>query len=249
MIDDTKVAGLLSDLQKLDEAGRDRILDLLSLEVMKDVLKASLRQSERRGDSTMPPNPPVTKDMSEVVHRQDERPTKQAGQTTVLKYHKRPRIEEDTRGQAIVEREVIEIETDEDDATNSLIIRRSSRLKECVRRMEMITDSEAELMRRFKDMWSMNEHTITQYTTYTHNLQKYTTSCVCIHSMLLAKDPTFTRGGRLYKSADDRCIDAGYPCASFRWDGRQRRYFIQLAPLPQVLPKGKSHEELGYWVL
>lgn len=44
--DGNTTAGILSDLQKWDEAGRDRILNLLSPENMKDIIKACLRERE-----------------------------------------------------------------------------------------------------------------------------------------------------------------------------------------------------------
>lgn len=46
MSDGNTAAGLLSDLQKLDEAGRDRILNLLSPKDLKGIIKAFLRQLE-----------------------------------------------------------------------------------------------------------------------------------------------------------------------------------------------------------
>ncbi|EMD61189.1 hypothetical protein GGP41_010091 [Bipolaris sorokiniana] len=251
MSDVTKVTGLLCDLQKLDEAGRDRILDLLSTEVVKEVLKASLRQRDRiesesgasrlwtcaqssRIESIAPPNPPTTENASGTVHVQEERSTKQARQITILRYRKRPRIEEeDARGQTAVEREVIEIETDEENEANrknSQSVRRSLRLTGCVGPKHLIADSkgiaingrrprelqaylyvsegvisnwlpvnvQTDLMHRFEDMWSMKEHTITQYTTYTYNLIRHSSGPLCIHSMLLAKTrPSLEVGNRI----------------------------------------------------
>lgn len=302
MGDITKATGLLSDLQKLDEAGRDRILDLLSSEAVKEVLKASLRQRDRiesdssastlrtcaqfsRIESIAPPNPRAAENTSKTVHRQEETPAKQARQITILRYRKRPRIEEeDVRDKMAVEREVIEIESDEENQVNrknGQSVRRSLRFIECVEPKRLITDSkgiaingrrprelhvyfhvgedcistrllvnvQTDLMRRFKDMWSMNEHTIIQYTAYTHNLIGHIYSPVCIHNMLLAKDPTFTRGGKPNKFADDTCIEAGYPCADFRWHKHEKKFVVCFLPLPKVLRKRKHTNDLGYWVL
>ncbi|RMZ71567.1 2-nitropropane dioxygenase precursor [Pyrenophora seminiperda CCB06] len=47
MGDETRANGFLSDLQKLDEAGRDRILSLLPAEDVILILKASLRERDR----------------------------------------------------------------------------------------------------------------------------------------------------------------------------------------------------------
>lgn len=302
MCDNTNATGLLSDLQKLDEGGRDRILDLLSSEVVKEVLKASLRQRDRvenetsasmlwtcaqpsRIESIAPPNPPTTRNASGVIYGQEERPPKQARQITILRHRKRPRIEEkDVRGQNAVEREVIEIETDEENNENKKNgrgVRRSLRLTECVEPKRLIADSkgiaingrrprelqvyfcisediickwlpvdvQTELMRRFKDMRSMNEHTITQYTAYTYNLIGHISSPLCIHSMLLAKNPAFTRGGKPNKSADDSCIDAGYPCADFRWHKHEKKFVVCFLPIPKALRKGKNSSNLRHWVL
>ncbi|KAJ5038531.1 hypothetical protein J3E74DRAFT_423556 [Bipolaris maydis] len=267
MSDNTKATGLLSDLQKLDEAGRDRILDFLSPEIVKDILKVFLRQHDRgegesgaiapetltklsKPENIVPPNPPATENISGAICR------------------------------VATEKQVIEIESDEENdrnLENSLDARRPSH----VQREPLITDSkgivvkglrpknlrvhlyvseeasltrlpvniQADLMRRFKDMWSMNEHTITQYTAYTHNLKDHVCSPVCIRSMLLAKIPTFTRGGKLHKSADDSCIDTGYPCADFRWHKYEKNFVVRFLPLPQALRVGKHPEDLGYWVL
>ncbi|XP_014556077.1 hypothetical protein COCVIDRAFT_27161 [Bipolaris victoriae FI3] len=129
----TKAAGLLSDLQKLDEAGRDRILDLLSVEAVKDVLKASLRQHDRGEDSVVPQNLPATENSSGTIQEQEERPAKQARQITTLRYRKRARIEkENPRGRLAMEKQVIEIVSDQENdknKNNKSKVRRSTRLE------------------------------------------------------------------------------------------------------------------------
>jgi hypothetical protein len=47
MSDNTTAVGLLNDLQKLDEAGRCRMLEFLPAGVLKDVLLASLRERDK----------------------------------------------------------------------------------------------------------------------------------------------------------------------------------------------------------
>jgi hypothetical protein len=122
-----------------------------------------------------------------------------------------------------------------------------------VLRDELPIDTQTELMRRFKKMWSTNEHTIAEYKFVTHSLEQASCVPACIYYMLDhgddANGPTFTQGGKLEKSADDRCINAGYPCADVRWHDSRKKYVICVVPLPAALRKGKCSMDIGYWVL
>lgn len=110
-----------------------------------------------------------------------------------------------------------------------------------------------ELVRRFDNMWSANEHTIAQHTEYTQNPGKYKSRVQCIHTMMVqgtsADEPIRPGAKEPELSAGSKCTAAGYPCARLRWHKDHQGFFICFMPLPIGLRKGRSWDELGYWVL
>ena len=113
---------------------------------------------------------------------------------------------------------------------------------------------QAELKRRYKEMWSAFKGRREYYATITNNPGHYIRNPEkpwCIRNLVVRgsrrTDQSFSEGGSFRNTADDRCVRALEPCAHFA--SHNGEYIIRMVPLPSTLREGKSWRDLGYWVL
>ena len=112
---------------------------------------------------------------------------------------------------------------------------------------------QAELKRRYKEMWSAFKGRREYYATITNNPGLYTRNPEkpwCIRNLVVRGSrgiQSFSEGGSFRDTADDRCVRALEPCAHFA--SHNGEYIIRMVPLPSTLREGKDWRDLGYWVL
>ncbi|CAN9292894.1 unnamed protein product [Alternaria alternata] len=107
----------------------------------------------------------------------------------------------------------------------------------------------AELERRFRRMWSLNEKIAQLYAEFTHNPAKYMKGKYCIYSLIKRrKQKRFNYGqiGGPQETACDSCLYYHRLCAYFAI--HKNRYSIYLVPLPTSLREDKSWTQIDYWV-
>lgn len=119
---------------------------------------------------------------------------------------------------------------------------------------DLPTPVQAELMRRYKEMWSATKNRRNDYTTCTTKPARYTDNPDkpwCIRNLVVrgsrGTGQLFSHGGDFKDTADDRCVNASQPCAHFA--RHKGKYIIRFVPLPMSLREGTTWTDLGYWVL
>ncbi|KAI4668823.1 uncharacterized protein J4E78_002651 [Alternaria triticimaculans] len=115
---------------------------------------------------------------------------------------------------------------------------------------------QAELKRRYEEMHSSTKDRRDYYAGCSLKPENYTDDPdkqFCIRNTIVRGSgktrQVFSQGGHFKATADDRCINAGSPCAHFHRHELNRDYIIRLVPLPSTLRQGKNWRDLGYWVL
>ncbi|KAI4693543.1 uncharacterized protein J4E88_001916 [Alternaria novae-zelandiae] len=104
---------------------------------------------------------------------------------------------------------------------------------------------------RFKAMWDCKEGRVKEYGRITSKPELYTDKEYCIRNLIIrgsrVRGTMFGHGGKHKKSACDKCINSGHPCAHvIKVNDEFGKLFV---PLPRALRKGQNWDELGYWVV
>lgn len=107
-----------------------------------------------------------------------------------------------------------------------------------------------ELERRFKGMWSLNEHRQKGYSRITSEPEKFLETPLCIRDICTKGKPT-SRHGEIFRardnvSADDRCLKAKEPCMHLTLQNYAPT--LRMVPLPEAERYQRNWTDLEFWV-
>ncbi|KAH3961889.1 hypothetical protein HBI56_109280 [Parastagonospora nodorum] len=115
---------------------------------------------------------------------------------------------------------------------------------------QLPSEVQGELERRFKRMWSLNEHRQKGYSRIAREPEKFLETPLCIRDICTKGKPT-SRQSEVFRtqdnvSADDRCVKAKEPCMHLILQNHSPT--LRMVPLPEVERYQRTWTDLGFWV-